>query len=146
VVESTQRGEGGTETGVIWITVLYSIFLSSLIVLDDMGKLKLLVRLMDSFQYGDKFAHFFLIGILSFLVNKTAMQLSPSQNAKRILLIMTSILLVIFAIEEASQSIFNRYASFDDLVASYAGIVTFALLAYQSWKRSKAFLGTKSAG
>ena len=146
MVESAQRSKSGKESDVTWYTTLYTFFLTALIVLDDMGKLRFLVRLMDNFPYGDKFVHFFLIGTLSFLANRTAMQLSPSQNAKRILLIMTSILLVIFAIEEASQSIFNRYPSFDDLVASYAGIVTFALLAYQSWKRSKAFLGTKSAG
>ena len=130
----------------ILVTVLYSLFLVSLIVLDDMGKLKIFVHLMDSFRYGDKFAHFFLIGILGFLVNRTAMQLSYGQNSKRISMIVTVILLVIFTIEEASQIFIpGRTASFSDLAASYAGIITFALLAYQTRKKVVDVLDVKSA-
>jgi hypothetical protein len=145
-VESAQRSKNGKETGVTWSTVLYTIFLTALIVFDDLGKLRFLVRLMDSVPFGDKFAHFFLIGMLSFLLNRTVIQLFVGKKPKQILLIVTSILLMIFTIEEASQSLFNRHSSFYDLAASYAGIVTFALLAYQTLKRSKAFLVTKSAG
>ena len=145
MVEGTQRSESRKEISLIWITALYSIFLISLIVLDDMGKLKILVRLIKSLQYGDKFIHFFLIGALSFLVNRVAVQFSHSENSGRISVIVTVTLLVIFTVEEASQFFFpGRTASFSDLAASYAGIVAFALLARQADGKIKSLAATKS--
>jgi peptidoglycan/LPS O-acetylase OafA/YrhL len=146
MVEGAQRSKSRNETSLIWITVLYSIFLISMIVLDDMGKLYFLVRLVHSFPYGDKFVHFFLIGALSFLVNTTMMKLSQRQSSKRISIIVTVILLVIFTIEEASQmAIPGRKATFFDLAASFAGILTFALLAYKTRKKTEETLLAKSA-
>ena len=146
MVEGTQRSESRKEISLVWIAVLYSIFLLSLIILDDMGKLKTLVRLMKSLQYGDKFIHFFMIGALSFLVNRVAVQFSHRENLGRISVMVTVILLVIFTVEEASQIFFpGRTASFSDLAASYAGIVAFALLARQAGGKIKSVAATKSA-
>ena len=146
MVEGTQRSESRKEVSLIWITALYSIFLISLIVLDDMGKLKILVRLMKSLQYGDKFIHFFLIGALSFLVNRVVAQFSRGRSSERMSIIATVILLVIFTVEEASQIFFpGRTASFSDLTASYAGIVVFALLALWIDGKIKSIAAAKSA-
>lgn len=102
----------------------------------DMGKLSFLLWLMNRIPYGDKFVHFFLIGVLSFLVNRTVMKLFPRQSPKQVSIIVTLFLLAIFTIEEISQApIAGRDASFADLAANYAGIITFALLAYQTRKK-----------
>ncbi len=129
----------------IWVTVLFSLFLVALIVFANMGKLDFLVWVMNRIPLGDKAAHFFLIGFLSFLVNRTAMQLLPGQNLKRISIIFTLFLLAIFTLEEISQApIANRDASLADLLTNYIGIITFALFAYQIRKRSEAALAEES--
>jgi len=124
---------------VIRVTVLFTLFLFALIVLADMGKLEFLLWIMNRFPLGDKIAHFFLVGILSFLVNRTVMRLlSPRQSPKLILMIATLFLLVIFTIEEISQiPIMNRDASLSDLAANYAGILFFAFLAWITRKKAK---------
>jgi len=120
----------------IWITALFALFIISLIFMADMGKLSFLLWLMNRFPYGDKIVHFFLIGVLSFLVNRTVMKLFPRQSPKQVSIIVTLFLLAIFTIEEISQApIAGRDASFADLAANYAGIITFALLAYQTRKK-----------
>jgi len=130
---------------VIWVTVLFSLFLVTLIVFANMGKLDFLVWVMNRIPLGDKAAHFFLIGFLSFLVNRTAMQLLPGKNWKRISIIFTLFLLAIFTLEEISQApIANRDASLADLLTNYVGIITFALFAYQIRKRSVAALAEES--
>jgi len=130
---------------VIWVTVLFSLFLVTLIVFANMGKLDFLVWVMNRIPLGDKAAHFFLIGFLSFLVNRTAMQLLPGKNLKRISIIFTLFLLAIFTLEEISQApIANRDASLADLLTNYIGIITFALFAYQIRKRSVAALAEES--
>ncbi len=129
----------------IWITVLFALFLIGLIVLADMGKLHFLLRVMTSIPYGDKVAHFFLIGVLSFLVNRTAMQLFPRQSPQRMSVIVTLFLLAMFTIEEVSQApISGRDASFADLVTNYAGIVFFALMAYKTGQKVKDMSVVKS--
>lgn len=87
----------------IWFTLLFSLFLFALIILADMGKLEFLLWIMNHFPLGDKMAHFFLVGILSFLVNRTAMRLLPTKSTKWVSMTVTLILVVIFTIEEISQ-------------------------------------------
>jgi len=123
---------------VIRATVLFSIFLVALIVLADLGKLGPLFWLVNRFPFGDKFVHFFLIGFLSFLVNKTALRLSPGKNPRWVSLIVTLALLVLFTAEEISQKpIADRDASLSDLAANYAGIMTFSLLAWRTRKKAE---------
>jgi VanZ family protein len=131
---------------VIWVTVLFSLFLFALIVFDDMGKLNFLLLLMDSFPYGDKIVHFFFIGTLSFLINRTAMQLLPRKTSWRVSMVVSVFLLAVFTIEETSQRfIAGRNASFADLAANYAGIIIFALLAYQTRIKNEDALVVMSA-
>ena len=145
MVEGSQRSESGKDARVIWVTVLFSLFLVTLIVFANMGKLDFLVWVMNRIPFGDKAAHFFLFGFLSFLVNRTAMQLLPGKNLKRISIIFTLFLLAIFTLEEISQApLANRDASLADLLINYMGIITFALFAYQMRKRSVAALAEES--
>jgi VanZ family protein len=138
MVEGSQRSESGKEFGVIWFTVFFALSLVALIILADMGKLRFLLWLMNRFPYGDKITHFFVIGALSFLVNKVAVRLLPRQNPKRVSMIVTLTLLLLFTLEEISQApIAGRNASFSDLAANYAGIMTFALLAWQVDKKEE---------
>ena len=145
MVEGTPSGKGREEAGVIGVTVLFSIFLVVLIVLADLGKLGTLFSFVNRFPLGDKFAHFFLIGFLSFLVNKTALRLSPGKNPRWVSLIVTMALLLLFTLEEISQiPIADRNASLSDLAANYAGIMTFSLLAWRTRKKDEDNLISKS--
>ena len=133
MVESPQGSESKKDTCVIWITALFSLFLSALIISVDLGKLGFLVLLEDSIPFGDKLLHFFLIGILSFLVNRTVLELVPWYSQKRSSLIFTLSLIAIFTLEEASQIFIpGRNASLADLAANYAGILIFALFAHKT--------------
>jgi uncharacterized integral membrane protein len=145
-VEGAPRSKNGKTTGVIRVTVLFTLFLFVLIVLADMGKLGFLLWTMNRFPLGDKFAHFFLVGMLSFLINRTVIRLlSPRQSPKWVLIIVTLFLFVVFTIEEISQiPIMNRDASLSDLAANYAGILFFAFLAWQTGKKAERNSAAKS--
>lgn len=122
----------------IWITILFALFLFVLIVLADLGKLNFLLWAMNDLPFGDKVVHFLLIGTLSFLVNRTAMQLFPRKGMKYVSVIVTLFLLVLFTLEEISQApIAGRDASLGDLLANYAGIIIFALLANLTRNKQK---------
>ena len=90
----------------------------------------LLERLVD-FPGADKAGHFILFGILSFLLNKSSQSLFPKQNPIRLVLTVSLLLAILIGLEEWSQSLFPaRTMSLFDLMASYAGVGMFALLAY----------------
>ena len=77
--------------------------------------------------------HFLLFGILSFLLNKSALVLLPKHNPTRTILTVSLFLSIIIGLEEWSQSLFPaRTMSFTDLIASYAGVIVFAVLAYRT--------------
>ena len=77
--------------------------------------------------------HFLLFGILSFLLNKSALALLPKHNPTRTILIVSLLLSISIGLEEWSQSLFPaRTMSFTDLIASYAGMLVFAGLAYRT--------------
>ena len=77
--------------------------------------------------------HFLLFGILSFLLNKSALVLLPKHNPTRTILTVSLLLSIIIGLEEWSQSLFPaRTMSFTDLIASYAGMLVFAGLAYRT--------------
>ena len=77
--------------------------------------------------------HFLLFGILSFLLNNSALALLPKHNPTRTILTVSLLLSIIIGLEEWSQSLFPaRTMSFTDLIASYAGMLVFAGLAYRT--------------
>jgi hypothetical protein len=145
MVESPQGSESGKDFCVIWITGLFLLFLIVLIISVDLGKLGFLVLLEDSIPFGDKLTHFFLIGILSYLVNRTVLELVPGKSRKRISMIFTLSLMAIFTLEEFSQLFIpDRNASLADLAANYAGILIFALFAHKIRAKPEATLVTNS--
>ena len=91
-----------------------------------------LERLID-FPGADKAGHFILFGILSFLINKSALSMFPNRIPIRLVLTVSLFLAILIGLEEWSQSLFPaRTMSLTDLLASYAGVGVFALLAYRT--------------
>jgi len=77
--------------------------------------------------------HFGLFGLLGFLLNRSALVLFPRRNPARLILTVSLLLSILIGLEEWSQSLFPaRTMSLSDLLASYAGVAVFALLAYNT--------------
>jgi VanZ family protein len=86
-----------------------------------------------SIPWGDKAGHFILFGLLSFLLNESALTLLPKRNPARLVLTVSLLLATLIGLEEWSQSLFPaRTMSITDLLASYTGVTLFALLAYRT--------------
>lgn len=114
-----------------WLTVVFAFFLTTIIILADLGYMQGRLRLLHSIPYGDKLGHFLLVGVLSFLLTASLLQAHPSRDPAWIAVSVGLILGFIFTVEEASQAfIRGREASFKDLFANYAGIIFFGFLAW----------------
>jgi polysaccharide biosynthesis protein VpsQ len=110
------------------ITLLFFVFILFVIFTADTGILPRLITMLYVFPNGDKVGHFFLLGILAFLVN-----LSLQGKAVGILSMniqLGSLLVAGLSIaEEFSQSFFPaRSASLLDLLSSLFGIAFFTVL------------------
>ena len=113
------------------LTALFAVFILAVIVLADMGRLGFL-GIVYAFPMGDKAGHFILFGILSFLVNLTALHSRPFLHSKRVVVILTVVLALLIAAEEISQKYFaSRTFSASDLLFGYAGV---ALGAWGAWR------------
>jgi polysaccharide biosynthesis protein VpsQ len=110
--------------------LVFSLFIIAVIISANTDSLPFQVRRLYNFPGGDKAGHFILFGFLSLLLNKSAPILFPGRNPTRLILTVSLLLALLIGLEEWSQSLFPaRTMSFSDLVASYAGVFTFALLA-----------------
>ncbi len=88
-----------------------------------------------SFPGGDKTGHFLLMGALSFSV---VLGFSGLRLRGRAIgpLLCTGAVLLLVALEEVTQAFLpNRQVSLFDLLASYAGVILFALVASLVWRR-----------
>jgi VanZ family protein len=114
-------------------TILFSLLILAIIVAANADLLPRLLERIYYFRGGDKAGHFFLFGILSFLLNKSTLALLPKQTPVRLVLTVSLLLAILIGLEEWSQSLFPaRTMDITDLLASYAGVSTFALLAYRA--------------
>jgi len=114
-------------------TLLFSILIVATVIGADVGRLPRPVDYLYHIPGGDKVGHFILFGILSFLLNKSAVLLFPTRDTLRIILTTSLLLSIVIGLEEWSQSLFpSRTMSIVDLAASYAGVATFAFLAYRT--------------
>ena len=109
----------------------------AVIVLADSGNLPRPIRAIYDFPNGDKLGHFILFGLLTFFITRPCLSAFPSKSRGWVTLSIGLILALLIGLEEFSQKFFStRSFSFIDLLASYAGIVTFAFLAFY-WKRPR---------
>ena len=117
-----------------YISVFFLIFIISVIVLADNGSLPHSIRAIYDFPNGDKLGHFILFGLLNFFITRAYLTSFPSKPLTWALLSIDLILAVFIGFEEWSQKFFpNRTSDIVDLLASYAGLVTFGFLAVL-WK------------
>ncbi len=109
----------------------------AVIVLADSGNLPRPIRAIYDFPNGDKLGHFILFGLLTFFITRAFLSAFPSKSRGWVTLSIALILALLIGFEEFSQKFFST-RSFDliDLLASYAGIVTFGFLAVY-WKRPR---------
>jgi VanZ family protein len=115
-------------------TLLFLFLIVAIVIGADTDHFPALLKPFYDFPGGDKAGHFILFGILSFLLNKSALVLFPKRTPARLVLTVSLLLSIVIGLEEWSQSLFpSRTMSLIDLGASYAGVLVFALLAY--WTR-----------
>jgi VanZ family protein len=118
-----------------WLAIGFTIFILAIIVLADTGLLPDMLHSLYDFPNGDKLGHFILYGILSLLLNLAFLS-RPGVNPTRTLWTVSLILSILIGLEEWSQSLFDsRTMDIVDLLASYAGVTVFALLAW--WMRKR---------
>lgn len=114
-------------------TVLFSLLIVAIVIGANTSQLPSPLDRIYRFPGGDKAGHFILFGILSFLLNKSALILFPKQNPARLILAVSLLLSILIGLEEWSQSLIpSRMMSAIDLIASYLGVSLFALLAYRT--------------
>jgi VanZ family protein len=115
------------------VTLIFSLLIVAIVIGANMDLLPFTLRQFYDFPGGDKLGHFVLFGILSLLLNKSALSLFPKQSSVRLVLNVSLLLSIIIGLEEWSQSLFpTRTMSLTDLMASYTGVAAFALLAYRT--------------
>ena len=114
-------------------TALFSLLIVAIVIGANEDALPRPLEQLIDVPGADKVGHFILFGILSFLLNKSSQSLLPRQNPARLVLTVSLLLAILIGLEEWSQSLFPaRTMSLADLLASYAGVGTFALLAYRT--------------
>ena len=114
-------------------TGLFALLIVAIVVGANADKLPRSLDWIYYFPGGDKAGHFLLFGILSFLLNKSALTLVSKRTPARLVLTVSLLLAIMIGLEEWSQSLFPaRTMSLSDLFASYTGVSVFALLAYRT--------------
>jgi len=117
----------------LFTTVLFSLLIVAIVVGANVDGFPRPVKRLIDMPGGDKAGHFILYGILCLLFNKSALNLFPNRNPARLVLTVSLLLAVLIGLEEWSQSLFPaRTMSLTDLLASYAGVGAFAVLAYRT--------------
>lgn len=118
-------------------SLVYLTFLTTLVVLANNSWADWLFKFSGEFFYADKVGHFFLMGILSFLVNSAFKCKEISIGSFKLLL--GSLIVAILVIsEEVSQVLVeSRNADLIDMLFDVFGIYLFGLLATYIQKRHK---------
>jgi len=116
-----------------WFAILLVIFALVIVVLADSGHLPRSIRNLYDFPCGDKVGHFLLMGLLSYVLNRTALASRANLKPATLIWIVSLTLAFFVTLEELSQQFFPRRTfSLLDLLCSYAGIVFFGWLAWRS--------------
>lgn len=86
-------------------------------------------RIINQVPYGDKLSHFFLVGLLTLLINLSFQNKKISIRSRKWLLGSVLVLIVV-TLEELSQALIpSRNMDPLDLVANFIGVFVFGLLA-----------------
>lgn len=111
------------------ITLIYVFILTGIVLLADLRGTRYVLNFVGSIPFGDKIGHFFLMGILSFLVNLT-FEARTIRIWKLNYLLGSLIVFAVVTLEEFSQ-IYIRGRSFDlrDLFFDFTGIFLFGEIA-----------------
>ena len=113
-------------------TLLFSLLIVTIVILANLDRFPQPIKYLYDFPGGDKVGHFALFGLLSFLLNLSALALYPKRNSTRLVLTVSLFLAIVIGLEEWSQSLFPaRTMSAIDLLASYTGVTVFAFLAWR---------------
>jgi polysaccharide biosynthesis protein VpsQ len=120
-----------------YVSFLFLIFIIVVIVLADTGSLPHWIRAIYDFSNGDKLGHFILFGLLSFFLTRAFLSSFPSKPRSWVALSVGLTLALFIGLEEWSQKFFSaRTSDVVDLLASYAGVTTFAFLAVL-WRKPR---------
>jgi len=120
-----------------YISAFFLIFIIAVIVLADGGNLPRPIRAIYDFPNGDKLGHFILFGLLTFFITRAFLSSFLSKSRSWVTLSIGLVLALLIGLEEFSQKFFpTRTFNLIDLLASYAGIITFALLAFY-WRKPR---------
>ena len=112
-----------------WSAILFSLFIITIIVLADTGRLGIL-KIINQIPYGDKVGHFILYGILTLLLDLTLIRSLPNRSPKQVVVSIGLILALLIGLEEFSQQYFpSRTFDLVDLAFSYLGVIFFSWLA-----------------
>jgi len=113
-----------------WLSILFVIFTLLVVILANSGNLPRPIKNLYNFPYGDKAGHFLLMGLLSFVLNWTALTSNADKKPASVLWAVSLPLSFFVTLEEFSQIFFRRRTfSLLDLLFSFAGITFFAWLA-----------------
>jgi hypothetical protein len=78
------------------LTALFALLILLIVIGADADRLPRLVQYVYDFPGGDKAGHFFLFGILSFLLNKSALNLFPERDPARLVPTVSLLLAILF--------------------------------------------------
>lgn len=118
-------------------TILFVVAFAFIIVSADARQMPAFIKALYAFPEGDKVGHVVMMGALSLLVNATIASRGGVQ-ARRRMVIATSILTVIVAIEEVSQHFFaGRTMALDDFACSLIGLWLVGFCGVGWWLRSR---------
>ncbi len=120
------------------VTLLFGLFVLAIILLADSGQLPGVLRFLHQIPFGDTVGHFVLFGMLSWLVNHTALRCFPRRSPRWVIAFTCLALACVSGLEEASQVLIPvRQASFLDMLANLAGIAFFGWVAGRHLWRSR---------
>jgi VanZ family protein len=108
-----------------WVTIVFIVFLILIVIIANLGLGPSFFPFVYRIPGGDKLGHFFLMGILSFLLN-SVLKTRKFQIFAINFLVGSLIVMAIVTIEEFSQKFLEfRAFSIIDLLFDYTGIIVF---------------------
>lgn len=115
-----------------YISALFFVFITAVIILADNGGIPPFIRAIYDFPNGDKLGHFILYGLLNFFITLTFLFALPSKSRSWVTLSIGLILSLGIALEEWSQQFFPA-RTFDlvDLLASLLGVLVGGWVAFK---------------